>query len=163
MNANNRSIAIRVGSTTEAVAKDLCTLLMYSDFIAAATESNDLQAFQTVLKENVRDGYAVLKQLSVHSNDINITDHQLQPAAGSGSEINSNSTVEEEIATFRTYCTEQSLLDRFVQEPYRSITQAWPQSCLGDFYQCGWIKRHFGEPERVAIIDEAAINNCSNM
>ena len=130
---------------------------MYSDFIAAANNA-DLQAFQLVLKENVRDGYAHLKQLSVNSSDINITEHTTPCHHG-----DDNCTVEEEISNFRMYCVEQSLTDNFVLEPYLTITRAWHQSCLGATQQCNWVRRHFEEPKRSIIINEATIENCSSM
>ena len=129
--------------------------MMYSDFIATAPSGNAtsnstrLQALHVVLEANVMDGCSLIKKKSAVSNEVNFTTESPDDVQCS----------QEELATFRTYCVEQSLIQLIIEEPFGSLFGNIQASVVGS---CDWISGHFQEPERSIILDSTPSFNCNN-
>ena len=155
---------IEIKNTSEKfrnISNSLCSFMMYSDFLEASSSKNStkLQALQTILQENIKDGCTLLKNQSATSNQVNFTTVQ-------GIEGNAhNQTAEcsgEDLESLRVHCLEQSLLQRFLKAPYYDVYRAISDiDCLNTKKgKCGWIERRFQEPER-SIVVELADLSCS--
>lgn len=163
INTDNLTIEINENSKFKTVADSLCSLMMYSDLLTVTPNvSTGLQALQTILQENIRDGCTVLKNQSLHGEEVNFTTEEL--SSGSGNNMpNETRCSDEDMAVFRVYCVEQSLLQLVVKKPYEDILRAMPNDCFNNSGACSWIGRHFQEPERSVIINSTTSLNCASM
>lgn len=162
VNTDNPTIEISEDSKFKTVADSLCWLMMYSDLLAVTPNvSTGLQALQNILQENIKDGCTILKNQSLHSKEVNFTTEEL--SSGSGDMSNETRCSEEDMATFRVYCVEQSLLQVVVEKPYKDILRAMPNDCFDEPGACSWIGRHFHEPERSMIVNSTTTLNCMSM
>ena len=153
----NLTIEIRETSDYKVVADSLCSLMMYSDFLAAGPNtSTRLQAMQLVLNENVMDGCSLLKLEASRSNDVNFTTEAAQNE--SGDEASDLRCTSEELTDLRTYCVEQSFLQLYIRQPFYDINDKVHSDCLNG--PCSWINSHFVEPERSIIINSTSTINC---
>ena len=142
----NHAIEIKNTSDFQNVSESLCSFMMYDDFLRAYSgNSSKLQVLQTVLQENINDRwiYTLLKQQSAISGEVNIT---IEP--GSGDTLNQNVCPSDSLSNLRVHCLEQSLINNFVATPYFRVFRVIQTQCFNDEGSCGWISRHFEEPER---------------
>lgn len=163
-NPDNLTIEISRNSTYKTVADSLCSLAMYSDFLAATSDTSisfKLQALQSILEQNVKDGCNVLKNQSLHSKEVNFTTAETQ--SGSEDVPNEIQCTNEDLTALRVYCIRESLSENIVEKPYFDIARALPSSSIHNQGVCDWIGRRFQELERSEITDSATAFNCASI
>ena len=163
MDRQNLTIEIDENSTKfQTVSNSICSFMMYSDFLEASSStknSTKLQALRSILHENIRDGCTLLKNQSAVSDQVNFTTTATQQPTEGNSGISQTSAEcsNEDLERLRVHCLEQSLLQQFVREPTIDIDGVVDSDCLNKKGECSWVERHFQEPERSIIVEQASL------
>ena len=158
VNSQNLSIEINSVSIFQNVSDSLCSIMMYSDFLEVSSSKNstELQTLQYVVQENIRDGCSLLKNQSALSNQVNFT----SPAqlCEDDSPTDTAECNDEDLEILRAHCLKQSLIQRFLHQPYSNLFGVIFSDCLDTKRKCGWINRRFQEPERSIVVEHTTLS-----
>ena len=159
VNSQNLSIEINSASIFQNVSDNLCSIMMYSDFLEVSSSKNStaLQMLQRILQENIRDGCSLLKNQSAFSDQVNFTS-TAQLSEGNSQTDNTAECNDEDLEILRAHCLEQSLIQRFLRQPYSNLFGAITSDCLNTKRKCGWIDRRFQEPERSIVVEHTTLS-----